>query len=216
MEPSDARKLKALESENSKLKKLLSEQMLDNNMLRDGRRFRILTVVDDFTKENVALIQDTSTSGLHVTRELDLTILDRGLPKTIFLTMGRSSQFTQSQRLQNLHRLRQNQPVTESENNSDFFTIEASSEPDALRKITEIVKNRLPIKFKYNPIRDIQVVCQKSAGEMGTNALNRMLQEQLNPIENNSFVERFGCRYRDGDKVILNENNLDKNLMAMR
>jgi len=106
MEPSDARKLKALESENSKLKKLLSEQMLDNNMLRDGRRFRILTVVDDFTKENVALIQDTSTSGLHVTRELDLTILDRGLPKTIFLTMGRSSQFTQSQRLQNLHRLR--------------------------------------------------------------------------------------------------------------
>jgi len=51
---------------------------------------------------------------------------------------------------------------------------------------------------------------------MGTNALNRMLQEQLNPIENNSFVERFGCRYRDGDKVILNENNLDKNLMAMR
>ena len=35
MEPSDARKLKALESENAKLKKLLAEQMLDNAMLRD-------------------------------------------------------------------------------------------------------------------------------------------------------------------------------------
>lgn len=35
MAPSDARKLKALESENAKLKKLLAEQMLDNAMLRD-------------------------------------------------------------------------------------------------------------------------------------------------------------------------------------
>ncbi len=35
MEVSDARKLKALEGENSKLKKLLAEAMLDNAMLRD-------------------------------------------------------------------------------------------------------------------------------------------------------------------------------------
>ena len=35
MEVSDARKLKALEDENAKLKKFLAEQMLDNAMLRD-------------------------------------------------------------------------------------------------------------------------------------------------------------------------------------
>lgn len=35
MEPSDARKLKALEYENAELKKLLVEQVLDNAMLRD-------------------------------------------------------------------------------------------------------------------------------------------------------------------------------------
>ena len=35
MEPSDAKRLKALEDENAKLKKLLAEQMLDNAMLRD-------------------------------------------------------------------------------------------------------------------------------------------------------------------------------------
>lgn len=35
MEPSDARKLNALESENAKFKNLLAEQMLDNAMLRD-------------------------------------------------------------------------------------------------------------------------------------------------------------------------------------
>ena len=35
MEPSDAKRLKALENENVRLKKLLAEQMLDNAMLRD-------------------------------------------------------------------------------------------------------------------------------------------------------------------------------------
>ncbi len=35
LEVSDARKLKALEDENAKLKRLLAEQMLDNAMLKD-------------------------------------------------------------------------------------------------------------------------------------------------------------------------------------
>lgn len=35
MEPSDAKRLRALEDENAKLKKLRAEQMLDNSMLRD-------------------------------------------------------------------------------------------------------------------------------------------------------------------------------------
>jgi putative transposase len=54
----------------------------------DGRRFRILTVVDDFTKENVALVPDTSISGLRVTRELDQAIEERGIPKTIVSDNG--------------------------------------------------------------------------------------------------------------------------------
>ena len=54
----------------------------------DGRRFRILTVVDDFTKENVALVPDTSISGLRVSRELDQAIEERGMPKTIVSDNG--------------------------------------------------------------------------------------------------------------------------------
>lgn len=49
----------------------------------DCRRFRILTVVDDFTKESVALVPDISISGLRVTRELDQAIGLRGFPKQI-------------------------------------------------------------------------------------------------------------------------------------
>src|SRR6187399_3479419 len=40
----------------------------------DGRRFRILAVVDDFTRECLALVADTSLPGLRVVRELDVII----------------------------------------------------------------------------------------------------------------------------------------------
>ena len=52
-----------------------------SDALTDGRRFRILTVVDDHTRENLALVADTSLSGLRVTRELDRLIAERGAPK---------------------------------------------------------------------------------------------------------------------------------------
>ena len=47
----------------------------------DGRRFRILAIVDDFTRESLALIPDTSLSGARVARELDTLIARRGRPR---------------------------------------------------------------------------------------------------------------------------------------
>jgi putative transposase len=48
----------------------------------DGRRFRILAVVDDFTRECLALVPDTSISGHRVAHELDRIMKRRGKPKT--------------------------------------------------------------------------------------------------------------------------------------
>jgi putative transposase len=59
-----------------------------SDQLTDGRRFRILTVVDDCTRENIALIADTSLSGLRVARELDRLIAERGKPKMIVSDNG--------------------------------------------------------------------------------------------------------------------------------
>jgi putative transposase len=59
-----------------------------SDALTDGRRFRILTVVDDHTRENLALVADTSLSGLRVTRELDRLIAERGAPGTIVSDNG--------------------------------------------------------------------------------------------------------------------------------
>ena len=51
-----------------------------SDALADGRRFRILAVVDDFTRECLCLVADTSLSGLRVARELDAVIAGRGRP----------------------------------------------------------------------------------------------------------------------------------------
>ncbi|WP_442132283.1 IS3 family transposase [Rhizobium leguminosarum] len=54
----------------------------------DGRRFRVLAVVDDFTRECLALVADTSLSGRRLARELDAVIARRGKPRTIVSDNG--------------------------------------------------------------------------------------------------------------------------------
>ena len=54
----------------------------------DGRRFRVLTVVDDHTRECLALVADTSLSGRRVVRELDAIIASRGRPLTVVSDNG--------------------------------------------------------------------------------------------------------------------------------
>jgi len=53
-----------------------------------ARRFRILAVIDDFTRECLALVADTSISGLRVVRELDAVIRLFGKPQTIVSDNG--------------------------------------------------------------------------------------------------------------------------------
>lgn len=53
-----------------------------------GRRFRIFSVVDDFTRECLALVADTSLSGVRVARELDTIITRRGKPCSIVSDNG--------------------------------------------------------------------------------------------------------------------------------
>jgi putative transposase len=59
-----------------------------SDQMTDGRRFRILEVYDDCTRECLALVADTSISGLRVARELDAIIAWRGAPGTIVSDNG--------------------------------------------------------------------------------------------------------------------------------
>jgi putative transposase len=53
-----------------------------------GRRFRILAVIDDFTRECLGLVADTSLPGSRVARELDALIARYGKPQTIVSDNG--------------------------------------------------------------------------------------------------------------------------------
>ena len=53
-----------------------------------GRRFRILCIVDDFTREALALVVDTSIGGRRLARELDALIARRGKPALIVSDNG--------------------------------------------------------------------------------------------------------------------------------
>jgi putative transposase len=59
-----------------------------SDTLADGRRFRILCIVDDFSRECLATVVDTSLSGVRVVRELDRLILERAMPATIVSDNG--------------------------------------------------------------------------------------------------------------------------------
>jgi len=56
--------------------------------LADGRRFRTLNIVDEFTRECVAIEVDTSISGLRVVRVLEQLARTRGLPAEIVVDNG--------------------------------------------------------------------------------------------------------------------------------
>jgi len=63
-----------------------------HDQLIDGRCFRILNIIDDFTREAVAVEVDTSLSGARVARVLDRLAVTRGLPKVI--TCDNGTEFT--------------------------------------------------------------------------------------------------------------------------
>ena len=65
-----------------------------HDQLANGRRFRVLTIIDDVTKECLAAVPDTSLSGKRVVREMQALIARRGRPDVIVSDNG--TEFTSS------------------------------------------------------------------------------------------------------------------------
>jgi putative transposase len=59
-----------------------------HDQMTDGRRLRILAVVDDYTRECLPPVADTSISGIRIARELDKIIAERGRPGDIVSDNG--------------------------------------------------------------------------------------------------------------------------------
>jgi RecD/TraA family predicted helicase len=92
---------------------------------------------------------------------------------------------------------------------TDFYFVEASGPDIAVTRLIELVKERIPRRFGFDPMRDIQVLCPMNRGGLGARSLNIELQRALNP-RGEPKVEKFGTAFAIGDKVMQIENDYDK------
>jgi exodeoxyribonuclease V alpha subunit len=92
---------------------------------------------------------------------------------------------------------------------SDFYFVPAADPDQAVPRIVELVAKRIPKRFGFDPIRDIQVLCPMNRGGVGARSLNIELQAALNPA-GEKRVERFGWTFAPRDKVMQIENDYDK------
>jgi len=112
----------------------------------------------------------------------------------------------------NAHRINQGEmPELDPVEGGDFFFIEAADAEDGVRKILALVKERIPKRFGFDPVRDIQVLCPMNRGGLGARSLNLELQQALNP-PGEARIERFGQIFGPGDKVMQVENDYDRDV----
>lgn len=102
-----------------------------------------------------------------------------------------------------------NMPDFSNQIHDDFFFVSAETPEDAVLKTIEIVKHRIPQRWRYNPITDVQVLCPANIGGIGAKSLNIELQKALNPHAAEK-VEKFGMTFSVGDKVMQIQTNYDK------
>ncbi len=94
---------------------------------------------------------------------------------------------------------------------TDFYYLTADEPEEIYRKVMTVVTQRLPAKFGFDPVRDIQVLAPMNRGGLGARSLNIALQEVLN-AEAHPRITRYGWTFAPGDKVIQTVNNYDKDV----
>ncbi|MCQ2352083.1 MAG: ATP-dependent RecD-like DNA helicase [Victivallaceae bacterium] len=94
----------------------------------------------------------------------------------------------------------------------DFYWIEQDDPVSARALIGRLVAERIPARFGFDPMREIQVLTPMNRGECGTVALNEYLGKMLNGGEMTPGFQRNERDFRRGDKVMQISNNYDKNV----
>ena len=93
----------------------------------------------------------------------------------------------------------------------DFYFVEANSPEAIVERVTAMVRDRIPARFGLDPFRDVQVLTPMHRSALGGESLNLHLQQVLNPpAAGKAEVERFGWKFRVGDKVLQTQNNYQK------
>ncbi len=177
--------------------------LLANNLLKALRPGTHLLLVGDVD-------QLPSVGAGDVLRDV---IASDSAPVTRLNTIFR--QAAGSHIITNAHRINRGEmplfPQSEGNTMGDFFLFPADDAQSAADWIEDVVCNRIPQKFGFDPIGQIQVLAPMYRGPAGVIALNQRLQERLNsPSPKKPEKLLFGQIFRPGDKVMQTQNDYDK------
>ncbi len=111
--------------------------------------------------------------------------------------------------VRNAHMINRGEHPNLGENTGDFFWLRRLEAAGTAETITELCSVRLPRRMNIPP-QDIQVLTPTRRGDLGTESLNRRLQEALNPRDGTKREKPFGeTVFREGDRVMQIRNNYD-------
>ena len=137
-------------------------------------------------------------------------LIDSGAVPTVRLTEI-FRQALSSRIITNAHRINRGEmPLAPARGEaSDFYLVEAADAEDVAAKLYATVTTRIPQKFGFRPIEDIQVLVPMNRGGLGVQAINLELQQRLNP-DGEPRVQKFGTTYAVGDKVVQRVNSYER------
>lgn len=137
-------------------------------------------------------------------------IIDSNVIKTVRLNEI-FRQARESMIVVNAHKINNGEPLFLNVKNKDFFFIRKNTNEEILNEIIGLVSERLPKFYKFDKLKDIQVLTSMRKGDLGVNNLNIELQKYLNPPNKYKQEEEFAKRtFRVGDKVMQIRNNYTK------
>ncbi len=135
-------------------------------------------------------------------------LIRSGKVETVFLR----EVFRQAERsaiIRNAHAVNAGEPPRLQNDQGDFYFLCRRDAQRAVSTVVELCKTRLPEKMGI-PVSDIQVLTPTRKGPAGTENLNRLLQEALNPQKPGQPEVRWGERvFRPGDRVMQTRNDYD-------
>ncbi|WP_270619826.1 ATP-dependent RecD-like DNA helicase [Paenibacillus macerans] len=136
-------------------------------------------------------------------------MIDADIPHVRLTEIFRQAQ--ESQIIMNAHRINNGEQIVVDSNKNDFFFIQ-QEEPERVAAL--IVRSVLRFLEKGYGIEDILVLSPMKKGPIGTEELNRRLQNAVNPPSSQKIEWEMGGRiYRQGDKVIQTSNDYNKGVL---
>ena len=119
-------------------------------------------------------------------------------------------QALESHIVQNAHRIVAGEPPLAGEKESDFFFLKRDSAAAVHHAVVDLCSRRLPETYGTNVFEGIQVLVPARKGRVGTEELNKALQDKCNPPSATKAEFAAGFRmFRVGDKVMQTRNNYD-------